>query len=435
MPETWPPQPERSNPSERHDASRLGAQHHSPPPPPPASQETHERPRQDTPDQRQRSTRRFGWPAMVAAVALAAVLGGGAGGLTAHYLDDGAPAVSNQTEDSPQLNRTDNVTPTTQAAATASPSVVTLSVGGSQAEGSGSGVILDDQGHILTNTHVVTLGGQTAAADVLVQTHDGEIYEADVVGLDPLSDLAVIKIDAEGLQPIDMGSTEELNVGDQAVAIGAPLGLAGTVTEGIVSNLNRTISVASSAVPEEQETPQEESPFEFRLPDNTEAPAAQGQIHLNVIQSDAAINPGNSGGALVDHEGRLIGINVAIATRTEGNVGLGFAIPVEYAQRVAQELIDNGEASHGVLGVTIVPAGQGNISSGARIVEVVEDGPAAGTQLASDDVITEVNGQPVTDPGSLSATVREYPGGTEVELTVVRDGEEFTETVTLGSMN
>ena len=370
MPETWPPQPERSNPSERHDASRLGAQHHSPPPPPPASQETHERPRQDIPDQHQRSTRRFGWPAMVAAVALAAVLGGGAGGLTAHYLDDGAPAVSNQTEDSPQLNRTDNVTPTTQAAATASPSVVTLSVGGSQAEGSGSGVILDDQGHILTNTHVVTLGGQTAAADVLVQTHDGEIYEADVVGLDPLSDLAVIKIDAEGLQPIDMGSTEELNVGDQAVAIGAPLGLAGTVTEGIVSNLNRTISVASSAVPEEQETPQEESPFEFRLPDNTEAPAAQGQIHLNVIQSDAR-SIRVPGGARVNMKDAS---SVLTSPLPHAPKAMGLGLRSQWNTPNALRKNDrHGEASHGVLGVTIVPLGK--VIFGCRIVEVVEDGP------------------------------------------------------------
>src|SRR5690625_1469575 len=107
----------------------------------------------------------------------------------------------------------------------------------------------------------------------------------------------------------------------------------------------------------------------------------QGQVHLNVIQSDAAINPGNSGGALVDHAGRLIGINVAIATRSEGNVGLGFAIPAEYAQRIVGELIENGEASHGMLGVSIVPSGDENISSGARVVEVVEDGPAAGANL------------------------------------------------------
>src|SRR5699024_506342 len=172
-----------------------------------------------------------------------------------------------------------------------------------------------------------------------------------------LSDLAVLKIEAENLTPIEMGSAEDLNVGDQAIAIGAPLGLSGTVTEGIISTLDRTISVASSAVPEEPETPEQENPFEFRLPDQTEPPAAQGQIHLNVIQSVAALNPGSPGRTLVEDAGRLTVINGANATRTEGNVGLGFAIPVDYAQRVAEEIIENGEASHGMLGVTIVPAG------------------------------------------------------------------------------
>lgn len=381
----------------------------------------------------QQKTRRFGWPVLLTGVVLAGLLGGGAGGLAVHYADTGS-ATSQEAQDSPQLNRTDDVTPTTEAAAKASPSVVTLSVGGDQAEGSGSGVILDEEGHILTNSHVVTLGGQTAAASVMVQTSDDEVHEAEVVGTDPMSDLAVIKIDAENLTPIEMGSSEDLNVGDQAVAIGAPMGLSGTVTEGIISNLNRTISVASSAVPEEPEMPQQESPFEFGLPDNQEAPTEQGQVHLNVIQSDAAINPGNSGGGLVDHEGHLVGINVAIATRTEGNVGLGFAIPVEYAERVAQELIENGEVSHGMLGVSIVPSGDQNVSSGAQVVEVLEDGPAAGANLEPEDLITEVDGETVTDPGSLSATVSEYPEGAEIELTVVRDGEEFTETVQLGAM-
>src|SRR5699024_6426228 len=130
----------------------------------------------------------------------------------------------------------------------------------------------------------------------------------------------------------------------------------------------------------------------------------------------------------------IFGINVAIATRTEGNVGLGFAIPVDYAQRVAQELIENGEATHGMLGVSIVPAGDQNVSSGARVLEIVEDGPAAGANLETDDVIVGIDDKSVTDPGSLSATVSEYPADSEVELTVVRDGEEFTETLQLGSM-
>lgn len=414
MPNSWPHDSERR--TDQPDNGSVNS-----PPPPPAAQVN------------ERRSKRFGWPALITSVAVAALLGGGVGGLAVNSL--GSATVEGSPQHTPQLNRTDDVTPTTEAAAVAGPSVVTLSVGGDQALGSGSGVILDEQGHILTNTHVVTLGGQTAAADVLVQTSDGEVYEAEVVGLDPMSDLAVIKIEAEGLTPIEMGSVEDLNVGDQAVAIGAPLGLSGTVTEGIISTLDRTISVASSAVPEEPDTPEQESPFEFRLPDQAQPPTPQGQIHLNVIQSDAAINPGNSGGALVDQAGRLIGINVAIATRSEGNVGLGFAIPVDYAQRVAEEIIENGEASHGMLGVTIVPAGDQYVSSGARVVEVVEDGPADGTEIQPDDVIVGIDGKTVSDPGSLSATVREYPAGAEVELTIERDGEEFTETVTLGGTN
>lgn len=424
MRENWPQDPERQS-----------EQPGDPPPPPPVAepqQADYQTTTQHQSDS-QRSSRRFGWPVLLISILVAALLGGGIGGLAVNAVNfdtDGSNA-----EQSPQLNRTDDVTPTTEAASTASPSVVTLSVGGEQAQGSGSGVILDTEGHIITNTHVVTLGGQAAAADVQVQTHDGRVREAEVVGLDPMSDLAVIKIEAEDLDPIELGSAEELNVGDQAVAIGAPLGLSGTVTEGIISTLDRTISVASSAVPEEPDTPEQESPFEFRLPDQEEPPRAQGQIHLNVIQSDAAINPGNSGGALVDHAGRLIGINVAIASQTEGNVGLGFAIPVDYAQRVAEEIIENGEASHGMLGVKIVPAGDRYVSAGAEVVEVLDDGPAADTDIQADDVIVGIDGKTVRDPGALSATVREYPAGAEVELTVERDGEEFTETVTLGGTN
>lgn len=403
-----------------------------PPPPPPTSFTSQPAPQPASqPDQQaSRAARRVGWPVLVTSVALAAVLGGGVGGLAVTMLDDDTMATAETQQGSPQINRSENVSSTTEAAAIASPSVVTLSVGGQRAEGSGSGVIVDTEGHILTNNHVVTLGGQAAAADVKVQTSDGEVYEAEVVGLDPLSDLAVIKIEAEGLTPIEMGSSEDLNVGDQTIAIGAPLGLSGTVTEGILSTLNRTISVASSAVPQQEDTPEQDSPFEFGLPENTEQPVAQGQIHLNVLQSDAAINPGNSGGALLDHAGRLIGINVAIATRSEGNVGLGFAIPVDYAQRVAQEIIEHGQASHGMLGVQIVPAGE--LSVGARVVEVVDGGAAAGADLKTDDVIVAVDGKSVKDPGSLSATVREYSAGTDVELTIHRGEQEFTEMVTLG---
>src|SRR6185312_6429204 len=150
-------------------------------------------------------------------------------------------------------NNPKNVTAVTAAAAKASPSVVTIDVAGSSEAGSGSGIILDKAGHILTNTHVVTLGGTTNSPKIAVRTSDGKVHDATVVGTDPLSDLAVIKIEAQDLVPAELGTSGSLNVGDTAIAIGAPLGLSGTVTDGIISTLNRTISVASSAVPKQSE--------------------------------------------------------------------------------------------------------------------------------------------------------------------------------------
>src|SRR5690625_4477755 len=229
MHDNWSHDPQR-------EAEPSGNQN---PPPPPTQWQAQTQQYSPQPEEQPRS-RKFGWPVLLVSILLAALIGGGIGGLAVNAVTSDSSGTT--VEHSPQLNRTDEVTPTTEAASVASPSVVTLSVGGEQAQGSGSGVILDEQGHILTNTHVVTLGGQTAAADVLVQTNDGGVHEAEVVGLDPLSDLAVIQIEAENLDPIEMGTTEELNVGDQAIAIGAPLGLSGTVTEGIISTLDRTRS-------------------------------------------------------------------------------------------------------------------------------------------------------------------------------------------------
>ena len=246
MNDNWSDEAREQSHRDEQPTETLGQ---TPPPPPPTSAAPHWSDQPSEPSQSK--SRGFRWPVLITGVVLAAVLGGGAGGVAVYYAGSTGATSSESVQESPQLNRTEDVTPTTEAAATASPSVVTLSVGGDEAQGSGSGVILDNEGHILTNSHVVTLGGQTAAANVQVQTSEGQVHQAEVVGTDPMSDLAVIKIDAEGLTPIEMGSAEDLNVGDQAVAIGAPMGLSGTVTEGIISNLDRTISVASSAVPEE----------------------------------------------------------------------------------------------------------------------------------------------------------------------------------------
>lgn len=411
--------------------------------------------------------KRFGIAMLIACTLIAGLIGGGAAaGVTAAITaEESGGDVEEQSGSAAgdagiDVNREEDATAVTQAAAQASPSVVTLSVTAGQSGGSGSGVILDDEGHILTNTHVVTLGGAVSEPSINVQTGDGSVYSAEVVGTDPESDLAVVKVDAENLQPIEMGSSSDLNVGDQTIAIGSPLGLAGTVTDGIVSQMNRTITVASSAAPESDEGEGDSggSEFEFRFP-GMEQQSSQGQIYLNVIQSDAAINRGNSGGALVDDQGRLIGVNVAIASAgsgssgQSGNIGVGFAIPVDYAERIANELIENGDATHGMLGVQVTPepaeaqggesesvadslsgeAARSTFSAGARIQEVVGGSPADEAGLQEGDLITGVDDRPIADATSLTATVRQFPAEGSGEVHFVRDGEEQSVEVTFAS--
>lgn len=411
--------------------------------------------------------RTVGVGTLIAGMLLAGLAGGGvAAGVNAATGDDAGQSGTGSVQEQGhglEINRSEDATAVTAAAAKAAPSVVTISVTDGQATGSGSGVILDEEGHILTNTHVVTLGGQTGSADVTVQTADGTVHTATVVGTDPESDLAVIKVEAEGLTPMEIGDSSELNVGDSAIAIGAPLGLSGTVTDGIVSKLNRTISVASSAVPEDGGEGSDGSAPEFEIP-GFPAPEqqqqSQGSIYINVIQTDAAINPGNSGGALVDSQGRLIGINVAIASAagsssdSAGNIGVGFSIPIDHAQRVAQDLIENGEATHGFLGVSVTPqpaapagaepqaeasgagdqaASSGGFSAGARVVEVVQDTPAAAAGLQEGDVITGVGDRPVADSQSLTAVVREYAEGETATVHFTRDDQEQSADVTFVS--
>ncbi|BDZ55984.1 hypothetical protein GCM10025870_30570 [Agromyces marinus] len=343
-------------------------------------------------------------------------------------------------------------------AAAASPSVVTIEVAGGSSAGTGSGVILSEDGYVLTNTHVVTLDGATGDPAIQVKADDGRLYEAELIGTDPLSDLAVIKlVDASGLTPIEFADSGELNVGDTAIAIGAPLGLSGTVTNGIVSALNRSIDVASSAAPETTPDAPEgdqgdrgdgQSPFDFW---NFDIPgegggggqggqASGGLISIPVIQTDAAINPGNSGGALVDGQGRLIGINVAIlsaggASGEAGNIGVGFAVPSNLAQRIADEIIENGSATHGLLGATVTSAQASGESDvvGALISEVSPGGAAEAAGLQSGDVVTGLNGIPITDQTDLTAQIRALAGGAEAEVSYVRDGETATVSVTLGT--
>jgi putative serine protease PepD len=392
----------------------------------------------------------------VAGLIVAAALVGGAAGLGGAYAGIqlwAAPSTTVvQGGSAVTVNNPDKVNATTAIAAKVLPSVVTIEVSGGGSGGSGSGVILSEDGYVATNTHVVTLDGATGDATVRVTTSDGKIYDAEVVGTDPIYDLAVIKLkDASGLTPIEFADSSDLNVGDPTVAIGAPLGLENTVTTGIVSALDRSIEIASSAAPEgggadedEQgpEQPGQQGPFQFDIP-GQQAPrgGSAGKISIAVIQTDAAINPGNSGGALVDRDGKLIGINVAIASAGSGSgqagsIGVGFSIPSNIVERVTDEIIADGAATHGLLGASVLPASsqQEASISGAFIKEVTSGGAADAAGIRAGDIVTAFNGVPISDAVDLTAQVRAAAAGSDASVTFVRDGKTQTVDVTLGEL-
>ena len=390
--------------------------------------------------------RRIGAGALVAVAAAAALVGGASGAGIAAWAVSSNIEAEQGTASEPQtitVNSPDDVNVVNAVAAKAGPSVVTISVSAQSAAGTGSGVILSEDGSILTNNHVVTLDGASSDGKIEVTTADGRIFQAEVVGTDPIVDLAVIKlVDASGLTPIEFGDAGALDVGDRVVAIGAPLGLSNTVTDGIVSALDRSIQIASSAVPDDGTDTEEgedggTGPFNFDLP-GQETTSGSGTISIPVIQTDAAINPGNSGGALVNDQGQLVGINVAIAnaggtSTTAGSIGVGFAITGDLVQRVAKELIDTGTATHGLLGATVRDASSADGSVvGAVIDDASDGGGAAAAGLRKGDVVTELGGTPIAGSVDLTAQVRLHAAGDKVELVFIRNGEKQTVTVTLG---
>lgn len=391
--------------------------------------------------------------ALIAAAAIAALIGGGVGGgIAVATGSTGAASITTTSAGTTIVNNTDSVNAVTAAAAKAAPSVVTISASTTNEAGSGSGIILDNQGHILTNTHVVTLDGATSNATLEVQLSDGTVRAATAVGTDPTSDLAVIKInDTSGLNltPATLGDSAALNVGDTTVAIGAPLGLSNTVTTGIVSNLVRTIEVASSAATDSKSEsgsndPFASSPFQFEIPgQQSQSSSNTSSISLNVIQTDAAVNPGNSGGALVNSAGEVIGVNVAIASTdtssnsSSGNIGVGFAIPINYAKRVTHEIIESGSASHGMLGASVSTSpANGDASEafgdGALIQDVTSGGAAEKAGLKKGDVVTAVDGRSISEATELTAAVRQAAAGQTVTLTIERNGSSQQVEVTLG---
>ena len=335
------------------------------------------------------------------------------------------------------VNNAESVNWVTAAAAVASPSVVTVNVSSSQSAGNGSGEFLTADGYILTNTHVVTLDGESASVNIEVKTYDGKIYKARVIGTDPTNDLAVIKVDAPvEFTPIKFADSSKLNVGDNVVAIGAPLGLAQTVTKGIVSALNRTIQVANSAAPSNGSKNDGFGGLQFFN-------GTGSSINLSVIQTDAAINPGNSGGALVDDKGRLIGVNVAIAnagsTGQSGSIGVGFAIPSNIAKRIASEIIKTGSASHALLGAMVSDAtnssNQASFSIGAKVEKLTPGGAAEKGGVQVGDVIVKFNGNAISSASELTAAVRQLAANTKATLDLIRGGKTVTLEVTLGNAN
>jgi putative serine protease PepD len=329
------------------------------------------------------------------------------------------------------INNPNNVNWVSAAAAKGLPSVVTLSVSGKSSAGTGSGVVLSSDGYILTNAHVVTLDGATENVKIEIKTSAGKIFKASIVGTDPTNDLAVIKAAGSGFSPIEFADSSLVNVGDFAVAIGSPLGYDATVTSGVISAMNRTISVDSAAVPEDGS-----SSLQLWQERTDRAP-----VNLDVIQTDAAINPGNSGGALVNDKGQLIGINVAIASAASGssqagNIGVGFAIPSNVAKRVADQIIKTGKVSHGLLGAMVSDAkfsdSSASFSVGARIEKLTPDGPAEQAGLKVGDVVIECDGSPIDSAKTLTAAIRSKPASAKVTLKVLRDGSEISIVATLG---
>ncbi|KFK91024.1 protease [Streptomyces sp. JS01] len=308
-------------------------------------------------------------------------------------------------------------------AASALPSVVTLHVSGTAESGTGTGFVLDGQGHILTNNHVVAPAG--SSGDITVTFSTGETASAELVGKDSGYDLAVVRVrGVSGLKPLPLGNSDNVQVGDPVVAIGAPFDLSNTVTSGIISAKQRPITAGG------------------------EKGDGSDISYVDALQTDAPINPGNSGGPLVDSQAHVIGINSAIRAADSGggpesggqsgSIGLGFAIPINQGKRVAEELISTGKATHPVIGVTLDMKYTGD---GAKVgtkgadggPAVAEDGPADKAGIKSGDVITQVEGQRVHSGEELIVKIRAHRPGDDLDLKLTRGGEERTVTLKLGS--
>ncbi len=292
------------------------------------------------------------------------------------------------------------------------PAVVSIEVRTGDTGDTGSGFVVDGAGYILTNNHVVSLAATEADATLTVVFNDanGTRAPAKIIGRDPLSDLAVLKVSADNIVVAQLGKSGQLQVGDSVIAVGSPLGLSGTVTTGIVSALHRPVHLSG---------------------EGTDTDAV-----IDAIQTDASVNPGNSGGPLVDASGAVVGINTAIRTLggdssgSSGSIGLGFAIPIDYAISVADQLIAGTKVQHPTLGVNARSATDGT-TDGAEVQNVQDGGPAAHAGIQEGDVIVKVGDRPVGSADELTVAVQQHAVGDTVQVELLRDGKRMTVAVTL----
>lgn len=395
---------------------------------------------------RRKQRRGPGWGGVIAATLAAAVLASGGTAVAVHSLDgDSSSSTAASAASSHATTLATGSTTKTVSSTQAAPdweavttavgnAVVSITVQTSSGTAEGSGVIYDSSGHVITNNHVVD-----GAAQIQVTLADGRIYSAKVTGTDPATDLAVVELEKapSDLTVAQFGDSDSVATGEDVMAIGNPLGLSSTATTGIVSALNRPVVTTTS----ESDSSQGQSSgglgdlfgqSQDQSQSQSQSPA-DSSVYTNAIQIDAAINPGNSGGPLFDESGKVIGITSSIASMSSssssesGSIGIGFAIPSNLVQKVADQLIKSGTATHAYLGVSIGDASasvDGATRAGAEVGSVESDSPASKAGLKEGDVITAIDGKPTTQAAALTGFVRQYSAGDTVTLTVIRDGKE-----------
>ena len=371
-----------------------------------------------------------GWFALVASAVVASLLGAGGAVGAVRYLDSGSGSPSSHTSAAPTAIATGDTTQTVNStgqapdweavSAAVSNAVVSIAIATNNGNALGSGVIFDKDGHIITNNHVVA-----GASQIQVTLADGRVYDAETTGTDPATDLAVIQLkDApDNLTVAQLGDSDKLTTGQDVMAIGNPLGLSSTVTTGIISALDRPVVNSQGE-------------------DGLGGRSSSSAVYTNAIQIDAAINPGNSGGPLFDEKGRVIGITSSIATMGNsssgeggsGSIGIGFAIPVKLADKVAKQLIESGAATHAYLGVSLDTDGataDGEKRAGAKITSVEGGSPADKAGLKKGDVVIAIDGKTTSQGSALTGYVRQYSANDKVKLTVIRDSKKQDIEVTL----